>query len=66
MKIMQGIFLQVQASSDLVNWTNIWSSATDPYPGGLSPSVLLSVPDTEVIGAQGITKRFLRLQVTQP
>ena len=60
------ITYRVQASSDLVNWTNIWSSATDPYPGGLSPSVLLSVPDTEVIGAPGITKRFLRLQVTQP
>ncbi|MEI6675255.1 MAG: Calx-beta domain-containing protein, partial [Verrucomicrobiota bacterium] len=60
------ITYRVQASSDLVNWTNIWSSATDPYPGGLSPSVLLSVPDTEVIGAPGIAKRFLRLQVTQP
>jgi hypothetical protein len=60
------ITYRVQASSDLANWTNIWNSATAPYPGGLNPSVLLSVPDTEVIGAPGITGRFLRVQVTQP
>jgi hypothetical protein len=60
------ITYRVQASSDLANWTNIWNSATAPYPGGLNPSVLLSVPDTEVIGAPGINKRFLRVQVTQP
>lgn len=52
----------VEASSDLVGWTEIWSSEDFPYdsPG---PLVEETVVDWEPSG--GITRRFLRLVVTE-
>lgn len=54
------ITYRVQASPDLNNWTEIWSSATSPYPGE-EPSVVQTVEDTEPMNSGGT--RFLRVDV---
>jgi hypothetical protein len=58
------ITYRVLATDDLVNWTPIWSSASNPYPGS-SPSVWQTVSDPVAIGTPGVTRRFLRLEVRQ-
>jgi hypothetical protein len=57
------ITYHVQSSSDLINWAEVWSSATVPYTG-TNPSVQVTVSDTATI--TGTTRRFMRLQVTRP
>lgn len=54
----------VEAGDDLANWKEIWSSATNPYPGGTALSAPQLVTDT--MAPAGATRRFLRLRVTAP
>jgi len=56
----------VQASNDLINWTQIYTSGTDSYSGGSAPSMQLSVPDIFQVTDPTVTRRFLRLEITSP
>ncbi|MBK8477402.1 MAG: fibronectin type III domain-containing protein [Opitutaceae bacterium] len=54
----------VEASDDLGAWKEVWTSATNPYPGGTALSAQQVVTDTAA--PAGATRRFLRLHVTAP
>jgi hypothetical protein len=54
----------VQASGDLTNWAEIWTSGTAPYLGGTNASVIQVVPDVMPISGTG--RRFMRLNITKP
>lgn len=55
------IVYNVESSTDLVNWTGIWSSIDAPYEGE-TEAALETVADDEVMTAS--SKRFLRVNVT--
>jgi hypothetical protein len=61
------VTLRVKAASSLTGLlaggTEIWSSATVPYPGGPAPSVPVTVLDPQALTS---TTRFLRLSVSRP
>jgi hypothetical protein len=54
----------VIATNDLKVETEIWTSASVPYPGGPAPVYMTTVPDHQSTAAS--TARFLRLKVTRP
>ena len=58
------VIYQVMASNDLGTETEIWSSATVPYPGGSAESVMTTVTDPQSTTANA--SRFLRLKITRP
>jgi len=57
------ITYHVETSGDLVTWTEIWTSATNPYSGG-GASQQVTVSDTTAMSAG--KHRYLRLKVTNP
>jgi hypothetical protein len=63
MKAADDIVYQVDASDDLQAWTQIWTSATNPFGGGSLASEQVSVKD--VVSSQTYPKRFLRVRVTK-
>jgi len=58
------ITYRVIASNNLWDKTEIWSSASIPYPGGTAPVVRHTVTDPQVV--TGNPRRFLWLMVTRP
>ena len=53
------ILYRVEASSDLVDWSGIWSSELSPYPSGAGESFWQNASDPEAV--ESSTSRFLRL-----
>jgi len=60
------ITYHVQACGDLKSWSDVWTSGTVPYGGGINPQQTVIVSDTVPITTAPGAKRFLHLEVTNP